>query len=69
VSTDPNTPTTDLRRSIYEEAACICEAQMQVFLSPQYAIGQPLSSLSERMGCAACAREIRKAGGIDDPHT
>ena len=58
----------DVRTAIFEEAARICEAQMQVFLSEQYAVNQPMSSFAERMGCAACAREIRKTGGIVDPH-
>ncbi len=63
-----NRTTANERRAIYEEAARICEAQIRVFLSPRYATGQPLSSMGERLACAACAREIRLAGGIDDPH-
>ena len=42
-----------------EAAAKVCEDQQQVFLSPQYATGQPMSSVGERIGCAACADEIR----------
>lgn len=42
-----------------ERAAQICEEQRQVFLSPQYATGQPFSSFAERLGCTRCAEAIR----------
>ncbi|MBX9594044.1 MAG: hypothetical protein K2X46_06750 [Roseomonas sp.] len=51
-----------------EAAAQICEAQIKVFLDPRYAANQPASSMAERFACAACAREIRKAAGLPDPH-
>jgi hypothetical protein len=57
-----------IRRAAFEEAARICEQQMKSFLSPQYATGQPMSSFKERFAAAKCAREIREAAGIPDPH-
>ncbi len=42
-----------------EDAAKVCEDQQQVFLSPQYATGQPLSSFHERFACGQCAAAIR----------
>lgn len=57
-----------IRREAFEEAAKICEAQQLVFLSPKYSINQPTSSFAERFAAGVCAREIRKAGGIPDPH-
>lgn len=42
-----------------ERAAVVCEGQQQVFLSPQYSTGQPLSSFGERFACGKCAEEIR----------
>jgi len=53
---------------LMEEAAKICEAQQQVFLSSQYATNQPMSSFGERFACGQCAKEIRNAAGLDDPH-
>lgn len=58
----------NVRKDALEEAARICEAQQKIFMSTQYAINQPVSSFGERFGCGSCAREIRKAGGIPDPH-
>jgi hypothetical protein len=43
----------------YEDAAQICEQNMRDFLSEEYAVGQPLSSFSERFACKQCARDIR----------
>lgn len=51
-----------------EMAALICEEQIKVFLDSRYAINQPASSMAERFACAYCAREIRKAAGLPDPH-
>lgn len=42
-----------------EAAAKACEDQQQVFLSTQYATGQPLSSFQERFACGRCAEAIR----------
>ena len=42
-----------------EEAAKACEDQRTAFLSPQYATGQPVSSISERFACTECANAIR----------
>lgn len=47
------------RLSQMEHDAKICEAQAREFLAPQYATGQPLSSLQERFACGECARTIR----------
>ncbi len=49
------------RQRIAERERCarLCEEQQQVFLSPQYATGQPLSSIQERFACGRCAVEIR----------
>lgn len=47
------------RREAIKEAARACEDQMQVFLSPEYATGQPLSSFHERFACGQCAAAIR----------
>lgn len=58
---------TTIRMAAMEEAARICEEQQRTFLSGQYAVNQPLSSLSERFACAQCARAIRAAAGIKDP--
>lgn len=51
-----------------EEAARICEIQQQIFLSPEYAGGQPMSSFQERFACGQCAKAIRAAAGLPDPH-
>jgi hypothetical protein len=56
------------RRFCMEEAALICEAQQKVFLSPQYAVNQPMSSFAERFACGQCAKAIRDAAGLKDPH-
>lgn len=42
-----------------EDAAKVCMDQQQVFLSPKYATGQPLSSFGERFACGTCAENIR----------
>lgn len=55
-------------QSAMERAAKICEAQIMVFLDPRYAANQPASSIAERLACAACARAIRGAAGLPDPH-
>jgi hypothetical protein len=41
-----------------EAAAKACVEQQRVFASDQYAIGQPMSSLSERFACGRCLEEI-----------
>lgn len=51
-----------------ERAAQICEEQIKVFLDFRYAANQPVSSMGERLACAACARAIRQAAGLPDPH-
>lgn len=55
-------------RRLMEHAALICEEQQAVFLSPEYATGQPLSSFGERFACGQCAKIIREAAGLPDPH-
>jgi hypothetical protein len=57
-----------VRQSAMEEAARICEEQQRGFLSEQYAVNQPLSSFSERFACGQCAKAIREAAGLPDPH-
>ncbi len=57
------------RQSAMEEAARICEAQQQVFLSEEYAVNQPFSSFAERFACGQCAKAIRAAARIEDPHS
>lgn len=46
------------RRDMREEAGKVCRDQQAMFLSPQYATGQPLSSLGERFACGKCAEAI-----------
>jgi hypothetical protein len=55
-------------RAAMEEAARICEEQQQTFLSPEYAVNQPMSSFAERFACGQCAKAIRAAAGLPDPH-
>jgi len=56
--------------TIVREAVGRCIAiireQQQVFLSPRYATGQPLSSISERLACSLCIREIERAFGMEE---
>lgn len=47
------------RRAALEEAIKACDDQRDDFLSEQYAVGQPMSSFSERFACGECARAIR----------
>lgn len=47
------------RDAAYERPAEVCEKEAVAFLSPDYAVGQPLSSLSERFACGECATAIR----------
>ena len=57
-----------LRRGIelgLEAAAKACIDQREVFLSPQYATDQPLSSFKERFACGECIDGIRAL----DPET
>ena len=49
----------EARRKALEEAAAVCGDKIQVFLSPEYAAGQPLSSFQERFACAQSANGIR----------
>ena len=46
----------------HERCAVKCEDQAKIFLSPEYATGQPLSSIMERFACEQCAAAIRKGG-------
>lgn len=48
-----------IRADAYEQAAKVCEQQARDFLSEQYAVGQPMSSISERFACQECATAIR----------
>lgn len=47
------------RREALEEAARACLEEQASYLSPEYATGQPLSSLMERLACSRCATAIR----------
>lgn len=45
----------------YENEACaqVAEAGTRIFLSPEYATNQPISSVAERIACKAVADAIR----------
>ncbi len=47
------------RNAALEEAMAACQKQQEDFLSPEYATGQPISSVWERAACGACIQEIR----------
>ena len=47
------------RRTALEDAAKVCEEQMIIFASDQYATNQPLSSFGERFACLKLAKTIR----------
>ena len=53
-------------RDALERAAVIADEVSAGFLSPDYAAGQPLSSLTERMACSMCAAAIRAAKEQDN---
>lgn len=46
-------------RETTEAAAKLADQQAQDFLSPEYATGQPLSSLQERFACRQIAKALR----------
>jgi hypothetical protein len=50
----------------HEREACVkaCKKLLKVFLSPQYATGQPLSSFKERHAVASCVEAIEARGTI-----
>ena len=52
------------RRDAIEACARIAEKERDGFLSPQYATGQPLSSLMERFACDQIARAIRASADL-----
>jgi hypothetical protein len=52
-------------RSAAARCIALIEEQQQTFLSPQYATQQPLSSIMERIACAACIDLIRKEFGLE----
>lgn len=45
-------------RLVQEAAAQLCVKQRDEFLSPEYAVGQPISSFSERFACSELERKI-----------
>lgn len=49
-----------LALSFQTSAVAAVEAQKAIFSSPEYATGQPLSSLHERIACDACIDAIRR---------
>lgn len=46
------------RENTIRECADVCRQQQSIFLSPDYATGQPYSSFGERFACSECEREI-----------
>ena len=48
---------------IVDRCAEACEGQAKIFLSPEYAVAQPLSSFSERFACRQCAESVRALAG------
>jgi hypothetical protein len=55
----------DLRSVVLaEREACakVCEEQQNIFASPRYATGQPMSSIRERFAAGQCAAAIRARG-------
>jgi hypothetical protein len=53
----------DERDKTIEECAAACRSQAENFLSPAYAVGQPMSSFSERFACEQCEKAIRALKG------
>ena len=51
-------------KAAYEDAAKIAEAKAVEFLSPEYATGQPFSSLNERFACEQVASAIRSRAAV-----
>lgn len=47
-------------RLVQEAAAKECIKQRELFLSPEYAVGQPMSSFAERFACSDIERHIRE---------
>ena len=45
--------------TVKERCALACEQEAEGFLSPEYAVDQPLSSFNERSACGQCALAIR----------
>lgn len=58
---------TSIRAEVIEECAREVEQAERDYLSPQYATGQPWSSLSERMACRSVAARIRSRLGSTKP--
>lgn len=56
-----------IERAVLERAAQACRDQAKDFLSPQYATGQPISSLGERFACGECERAILALAGEPTP--
>lgn len=56
---DKTPPPMKLDPQTVEACAKACEEQALQFLSPEYATGQPLSSITERFACSQCASAIR----------
>lgn len=50
-----------------ERTVRMVEQQQQVFLSPEYATGQPMSSHQERFACGQIADALRTYAHIKDP--
>ena len=48
-----------------DAAAEACAKQRDDFLSPQYAVGQPISSMMERFACDECGNAIRAMSAAD----
>ncbi|MDX3886321.1 MAG: hypothetical protein QHC65_18015 [Sphingomonas sp.] len=54
------------RIAALEAAAEACRQQEQDFLSPEYATGQPISSIQVRFACRECAAAILSLKGQSD---
>jgi len=52
----------DVCKAERERCAQICEQEEDIYGSDDYATGQPLSSITERMACRSCAAAIRSSG-------
>ena len=55
------------QQEMRERAIGSCREQKTIFLSPEYATGQPISSLSERFACGQCEALIAALPIKDKP--
>lgn len=50
-----------------EQSKARIKQVQQDFLSPDYAVGQPLSSFNERFACGQCFDEVSSLPTLDNP--